>query len=199
MSIAGGGAGGFAGVGQRLRVVVQDESGQAKAVDRQGRGSGGGVFCSELAALIQDFGDGEGDDHQRHSRREGQEEGEFGAAVEGLAPARVVPGLQAAVDAVILTIQSGIPVARIGLLDEVQIRGINLHSKLGRAEAPTLFFEFHGTDASVAEQAQMVGEIAHDHGAAGFTWATLPEERSRLWLAPSELLISCDRVRISFP
>ncbi len=98
------------------------------------------------------------------------------------------PGLQSAVDAVILTIQSGIPVARIELLDEVQIRGINLHSKLGLAEAPTLFFEFHGTDASVAEQAQMVGEIAHDHGGAGFTWATLPEERSRLWQARHDAL-----------
>jgi D-lactate dehydrogenase (cytochrome) len=93
------------------------------------------------------------------------------------------PSLQAAVDTVIVTIQSGIPVARIELLDELQMRGVNNYSKLEYPEAPTLFFEFHGTDAGVAEQARMVGEIAADHGANAFQWATLPEERSRLWQA----------------
>jgi len=98
------------------------------------------------------------------------------------------PSLSAAVDPVILTIQSGIPVARIELLDELQIRGINLHSKLGLPEAPTLFFEFHGTEASAAEQAAMVGEIAREHGATQFQWATRPEERTRLWQARHDAL-----------
>ncbi len=93
------------------------------------------------------------------------------------------PSLKAAVDTVILTIQSGIPVARIELLDEMQIRGVNNYSKLDYPEAPTLFFEFHGTEAGVAEQAQMVGELAREQGADEFRWATLPEERSRLWQA----------------
>jgi D-lactate dehydrogenase (cytochrome) len=93
------------------------------------------------------------------------------------------PSLQAAVDTVIATIQSSIPVARIELLDEVQVRGVNNYSKTDYAEAPTLFFEFHGTEAGVAEQAQAVGEIARDHGGADFRWATRPEERSKLWQA----------------
>jgi len=93
------------------------------------------------------------------------------------------PSLRAAVDTVIVTIQSGIPVARIELLDEVQVRGVNNYSKTDYAEAPTLFFEFHGTEAGVAEQARMVGELARDNGGADFRWATLPEERSRLWQA----------------
>jgi len=93
------------------------------------------------------------------------------------------PSLKAAVDTVILTIQSGIPVARIELLDEVQMRGVNNYSKLSYPEAPTLFFEFHGTEDGVAEQARMVGELARENGAAAFRWATLPEERSRLWQA----------------
>jgi D-lactate dehydrogenase (cytochrome) len=93
------------------------------------------------------------------------------------------PSLQAAVDTVILTIQSGIPVARIELLDELQMRGINNYSKLSYPEAPTLFFEFHGTEGAVAEQARMVGELARDHGADDFRWATLTEERNRLWQA----------------
>jgi len=93
------------------------------------------------------------------------------------------PSLKAAVDTVILTIQSGIPVARIELLDELQMRGINNYSKLSYPEVPTLFFEFHGTDAGVAEQARMVGELARDQGADDFRWATLTEERNRLWQA----------------
>lgn len=91
------------------------------------------------------------------------------------------PSLQAAVDTVITTIQSGIPVARIELLDEVQIRGVNNYSKTDYVEAPTLFFEFHGTDAGVGEQAETVGEIAADNGGTGFRWATLQEERTKLW------------------
>ena len=93
------------------------------------------------------------------------------------------PSVRAACDAVIVTIQSGVPVARIELLDEVQIRGVNLHSKLGLPEVPMLFLEFHGTEASVAEQSQRFGEIATEYGGGPFEWATKAEDRTRLWQA----------------
>jgi D-lactate dehydrogenase (cytochrome) len=93
------------------------------------------------------------------------------------------PTLEAAVDSVILTIQSGVPVARIELLDESQIAAINKYSKLDHKVAPTLFFEFHGTPAGVAEQSQTVKAIAADHGGDDFRWATTPEARSKLWQA----------------
>jgi D-lactate dehydrogenase (cytochrome) len=90
------------------------------------------------------------------------------------------PTIAAAVDTVILTIQSGVPVARIELLDEVQIDAINKYSKLDHRVAPTLFFEFHGTAAGVAEQVETVKAIAAEHGGDDFRWATSPEERSKL-------------------
>jgi D-lactate dehydrogenase (cytochrome) len=93
-----------------------------------------------------------------------------------------------AVDAVIETIQSGIPVARIEFLDEVQMRGVNLYSKLNYPEQPTLFFEFHGTEASAKEQAQLVGAIAAEHGGGDFRWALHAEDRSRLWQARHDVL-----------
>ena len=93
------------------------------------------------------------------------------------------PTIDDAVDTVILTIQSGIPVARIELLDEAQIDAINKYSKLDHKVAPTLFFEFHGTEAGVAEQVEMVKAIAAEHGGDDFRWATRPEERSKLWQA----------------
>ena len=96
--------------------------------------------------------------------------------------------LEGAVNAVMLTIQSGIPVARIELLDEVQMRGVNRYSKLDYPLQPTLFFEFHGTEAGAAEQAQMVGEIAREHGGLEFQWAAKPEDRSRLWQARHDTL-----------
>lgn len=91
------------------------------------------------------------------------------------------PDIGSAVDAVILTIQSGLPVARIELLDALQIKGFNLYSGWSMEEAPTLFLEFHGTEAGVAEQAARFGEIAGEFGARGFAWATREEERNRLW------------------
>jgi len=93
------------------------------------------------------------------------------------------PSVSAAIDAVIETIQSGLPVARIEFLDEAQIAASNAYSKLDLAVAPTLFLEFHGSTAGVAEQAEAFGAIARDHGAAGFDWATREEDRSRLWAA----------------
>ncbi|MEZ5841127.1 MAG: FAD-linked oxidase C-terminal domain-containing protein [Hyphomicrobiales bacterium] len=93
------------------------------------------------------------------------------------------PSVEAACEAVILTIQSGIPVARIELLDALQVKAVNAYSKLELAEAPTLFLEFHGTEAGVAEQSERFGEIAADCGGGNFVWATKAEERTRLWKA----------------
>ena len=93
------------------------------------------------------------------------------------------PTIADAVDTVILTIQNGVPVARIELLDEAQIDAINKYSKLDHKVAPTLFFEFHGTEASVAEQTEIVKAIAAEHGGDDFRWATTQEARSKLWQA----------------
>jgi D-lactate dehydrogenase (cytochrome) len=93
------------------------------------------------------------------------------------------PTIADAVNTVILTIQSGIPVARIELLDEPQMEAINKYSKLDHKVAPTLFFEFHGTTAGVAEQVELVKDIAAEHGGDDFRWATSQEERSKLWQA----------------
>lgn len=101
------------------------------------------------------------------------------------------PTVRAACDAVILTIQSGLPVARIELLDEVQVRACNAYSKLDLAEQPTLFVEFHGTEASVHEQAERFGEIAAEYGGGDFVWATRPEDRTKLWQARHDAYWAC--------
>src|SRR5467141_2508445 len=93
------------------------------------------------------------------------------------------PSVEAACNAAIVTIQSGVPVARIELLDELQVKATNLYSKLALSEVPMLFVEFHGSPAGVAEQAERFGEIARDLGGGPFEWATKPEDRSRLWQA----------------
>ncbi len=93
------------------------------------------------------------------------------------------PTVKDAVDTVIQTIQSGIPIARIELADDVQMDAINKYSKLNQPVAPTLWLEFHGTEASVAEQAEMVQALAAEHGGANFSWTTNPEERKKLWQA----------------
>jgi D-lactate dehydrogenase (cytochrome) len=93
------------------------------------------------------------------------------------------PSVKAACDAVIMTIQSGIPMARIELLDEVQVRAVNSHAKLTLPESPLLLLEFHGSEAGVQEQAERFGEIAAEFGGGPFEWATKPEERSKLWQA----------------
>src|SRR5271155_3591524 len=81
------------------------------------------------------------------------------------------PSVEAACNATILTIQSGIPVARIELLDALQVRASNLYSKLNLPETPMLFLEFHGSGVSVAEQSRRFGEIAQDLGGGPFDWA----------------------------
>lgn len=93
------------------------------------------------------------------------------------------PTLEDACNAVIMTIQLGIPVARIELLDEMQIRACNAYSKLSYAERPTLFVEFHGTEETVALQAAQFREIAADFGGDEFVYTANAEERSQLWKA----------------
>src|SRR6185312_11024409 len=93
------------------------------------------------------------------------------------------PSVEAACKATIATIQCGIPVARIELLDALQVKASNAYSKLTLKETPTLFVEFHGSDASVAEQAKRFGEIAGDLGGGPFDWTAKPEDRTKLWQA----------------
>jgi len=91
--------------------------------------------------------------------------------------------LEDAVNSVILSIQTGVPVARAELLDEVQMDAVNRFSDLSFPARPTVFFEFHGSDAAVREQSNAVSEIASDLGATDFEWATRAEDRTRLWKA----------------
>jgi D-lactate dehydrogenase (cytochrome) len=93
------------------------------------------------------------------------------------------PTVEACCNAAILTIQSGIPVARIELLDTLQVKACNAYSKLTLPETPMLFVEFHGSEAGVAEQSQRFGEIAGELDGGPFEWATRPEDRTRLWQA----------------
>lgn len=91
--------------------------------------------------------------------------------------------IASAVNTVIVTMQMGVPVARVEFLDENGVKAINKHDKLSLPEKPLLLFEFHGSEHGVKEQAEVVQEIAREHGAIGFEWATRPEDRSRLWQA----------------
>ena len=93
------------------------------------------------------------------------------------------PTIEAAVRCVIQTIQLGVPIARCELIDAGTVRMVNAHSKLGLREEHMLLMEFHGSSASVKEQAETVQEIAADFGGQAFEWATTPEERTRLWTA----------------
>ena len=91
--------------------------------------------------------------------------------------------LEGAVNTVIQTIQLGIPVARIELLDEVQMNSLNRYSGMDHPVKNTLFIEFHGSDAGVKEQAETVQAVASDHGGGAFQWATQTEQRNALWKA----------------
>lgn len=105
------------------------------------------------------------------------------------------PSVKAACDATILTIQSGIPVARIELLDEVQMRAVNAYSRLDLPEQPTLFLEFHGSPSAVAEQVEMVKDIAGEFGGGPFAFSDKPEERSKLWQARHDVYWSAIALR----
>lgn len=93
------------------------------------------------------------------------------------------PTLEAASQAVIQTIQMGIPVARIELVNALQMRAMKTYSKLDYPESPCLFLEFHGSDAGVTEQAETFGMIAQENGGGPFLWTAVAEERSKLWKA----------------
>jgi D-lactate dehydrogenase (cytochrome) len=93
------------------------------------------------------------------------------------------PSVEAAVDAVVATIQAGVPIARIELLDAMSMDAVNKYAKLDYAVAPTLFFEFHGTARGVEEQVAQVREFAGEQGGTEFRWASLAEDRSKLWQA----------------
>jgi D-lactate dehydrogenase (cytochrome) len=93
------------------------------------------------------------------------------------------PSIDAAVRTTIQIIQMGIPIARCELLDAHAVRAVNRHDKMTLTEAPMLLMEFHGSDASVKEQAATVQDIASEFGGSGFQWATTPEERTKLWTA----------------
>ncbi len=96
------------------------------------------------------------------------------------------------VESVIEAIQVGIPLARSELVDEVQMEGFARHSGLDEmAIAPTLFLEFHGSEAAVREQAEAMAEIVARNGGSAFRWATRPEERTRLWQARHDAYYAC--------
>ncbi len=105
------------------------------------------------------------------------------------------PCVDAAVRTVIETIQQGVPIARCELLDALTIQAVNRYSKLSLREAPMLLCEFHGTAASVEEQAQTVQAIARENGGLDFEWATKQEERTRLWQARHDAYLACMQLR----
>ncbi|MBT6277207.1 MAG: FAD-binding protein, partial [Chromatiales bacterium] len=105
--------------------------------------------------------------------------------------------LEGAVNAVILTIQSGIPVARIELLDDVQMDAVNKYSGFDYPVKPTLFYEFHGSESGVKEQADMAREIALEFGGGDFQWATLQEDRNKLWQARHDAYFSAKALRVN--
>ncbi len=101
------------------------------------------------------------------------------------------PSVGAAAEAVIATIQYGLPVARIELLDPLTVKAVNAHSGLALPETPLLLLEFHGSAAGVVEQAESFGAIAADSGGGGFSWTASAEERSRLWQARHDAYWAC--------
>jgi len=105
------------------------------------------------------------------------------------------PDVRSACLATIETIQSGVPVARIELLDTLQVKACNAYSKLSLPETPMLFVEFHGSAASVAEQSKQFGEIAGGCGGGPFAWTTDPEARTKLWQARHDAYWACIGLR----
>jgi D-lactate dehydrogenase (cytochrome) len=105
------------------------------------------------------------------------------------------PDVEAACRTTIATIQSGIPIARIELLDALQVRACNNYSKLGLPETPMLFVEFHGSAEGVDEQSRRFKEIAEDFGGGPFVWTANPEERTALWQARHDVYWACLTLR----
>ncbi len=96
---------------------------------------------------------------------------------------------------VIQTIQAGVPIARCDIVCEKTVDAINKYKKTAYRVAPTVFFEFHGSKASVVEQAELVQAIAREHGGKDFVWATRPEERSQLWQARHDAYFACLQIK----
>src|SRR2546421_1051554 len=96
---------------------------------------------------------------------------------------------------VIETIQAGIPVARCDIVCDKTVAAINRYKKTDYRVAPTVFFEFHGSQSSVVEQAETVQAIAKDHGGMDFQWATKPEDRNQLWQARHDAYFACLQIR----
>ena len=105
------------------------------------------------------------------------------------------PSIDAAVQVVVQTIQVGVPIARCEFVDPVAVRALNAHSKTGLPEQPHLFFEFHGSDAGVREQIDLVQAIADELGGESFQWAHTPEERTRLWEARHNVYFAALQLR----
>ena len=105
------------------------------------------------------------------------------------------PSVKDATDAVIMTVQAGIPVARIEFLDIAQVKAVNSYSKTNLPEAPLLLLEFHGSEKSVKEQSELFSEIASDFGGNDFEWTSNNEERNKLWKARHDAYWSCRSVR----
>ncbi|MEG8040185.1 FAD-linked oxidase C-terminal domain-containing protein [Sphingomonas sp. LR60] len=103
--------------------------------------------------------------------------------------------LQGAVDTVVQSIQCGIPLARVEILDDKQMAAVNRWSNLTYPEVTTLFFEFHGSPAGVAEQVETVAALAEANGGGQFAWSNQPEERARLWKARHEAYYAAIGVR----
>lgn len=105
------------------------------------------------------------------------------------------PDVESACQAVIMTIQMGVPVARIEFVNGLAMKAINAYSDLDYPEGPCLFLEFHGTDAGVKEQAETFGEIAEEFGGGPFQWTSVAEERTRLWKARHNAYWACVALR----
>jgi D-lactate dehydrogenase (cytochrome) len=119
----------------------------------------------------------------------------YGVPEQMAAAVALFPTVGDAVNTVIRTIQSGVPVARIELVDAVQMDALIRYAKLDYPVQPALFFEFHGTERGVEEQAEMVAALGEEFGIGGFRWSKKPEERSRLWEARHNVLYSCLALR----
>ena len=103
--------------------------------------------------------------------------------------------INAAVRSVVQIIQLGVPIARCEFVDAVAIKALNLYSKTGLPEQPHLFFEFHGSEAGLREQIELVQTITQDEGGARFEWASSPEERSKLWEARHNIYFAVTQLR----
>ncbi|CAE1306809.1 LDHD [Acanthosepion pharaonis] len=105
------------------------------------------------------------------------------------------PTVQSAVDSTVMTLQCGIPIARIEFMDDVMIDACNKYSKLSLQVAPTLFLEFHGAASALDDQVKVVEEIVQSNGGSNFVWAKDPSERKQLWKARHDMLYACTALK----